>query len=463
MISLAFSDILIIVLFFLAVLFIGLKQKLKQKDSTEDFFLSERKVGLFLFILTNVSTWYGGILGIGEFTYRYGLLSWFTQGLPYYIFALIFAFVLAPKIRKASLFTIPDKIEEAYGKKTALSSAVIIYILVLPAAYMLMIAAIISLIFKIALPLSLFITFGVSSVYLFKSGYRSDLYTDAFEFFVMFAGFSILFIASGSNFGGYNYLQATLPHEFLSLTGGASITYISVWFFIALWTFGDPGFHQRCYAAKSPNVAKLGIIISVLLWAVFDFLTTATGLYARAALPDVENPLYAFPMLAEQILGPGLKGIFYSALFATILSTLNSNLFLSGTTIGRDFYFRMNPSAPESKIIFYTRLGILFSGVISIFLAWYFQSVVAIWYTIGSICIPGIILLIIGAYNERLRVNENFALAEIFLGAGAALVWFIIRSQFDAETLFYEIEPMLVGLFIASAVHFTGVIAHRRY
>ena len=112
MISFNSLDIIIIIIFFGIVLLIGFFSGRFTKSEADDYLLSGRKVGLFLFILTNVSTWYGGILGVGEFTYRYGIASWFTQGFPYYLFAFLFALFFARKIRAASLFTIPDKMSE---------------------------------------------------------------------------------------------------------------------------------------------------------------------------------------------------------------------------------------------------------------------------------------------------------------------------------------------------------------
>ena len=106
-------DFIILSAFFALLLIIGFIPQKEKEGDTEGYLLYNRKVGLFLFIMTNVSSWYGGILGVGEFTYKFGLLSWITQGLPYYIFALIFALLFAKKISKASLFTIPDKIEES--------------------------------------------------------------------------------------------------------------------------------------------------------------------------------------------------------------------------------------------------------------------------------------------------------------------------------------------------------------
>jgi len=119
MISFSVYDIIALTIFFLFLITIGFYFGRNSKNDVEDFFLSSRQVGLVLFVMTNVATWYGGILGVGEFVFRYGLLSWTTQGLPYYIFALGFAFLFAKKIRETNIATLPDKIFFTYGQSTA--------------------------------------------------------------------------------------------------------------------------------------------------------------------------------------------------------------------------------------------------------------------------------------------------------------------------------------------------------
>jgi SSS family solute:Na+ symporter len=238
-----------------------------------------------------------------------------------------------------------------------------------------------------------------------------------------------------------------------------SPTFIIVWFLIALWTFADPGFHQRCYAAKSGKVAVKGIIISIFFWALFDFLTTTTGLFAKAVLPDISNPVLAFPLFAEEVLPTGLKGIFYAALFATILSTLNSFLFLSGTTIGRDFIYRgvvpLSGTRPdESKLKYYTILGLIISGLLAILLAYLIPSVIEIWYTIGSLFIPAIILPVISAYYPKLRIEKKFILIEMIAAFAGSIIWYLVRSSFATVPFVNEIEPMLVGMFVAILIHF---------
>jgi len=460
MVSFSNADILIIIGFFALVILIGFIPK--GKSEAVDFLLSGRNVGLFLFVLTNVATWYGGILGVGEFTYRYGLLSWFTQGFPYYIFAILFGLFFAEKIRKTSLFTIPEKIGEVYGRKTGLLSALVVFVLVLPAPYLLMLTSLFKLIFGLNFYVALSVSLLVSVIYLFKGGFRSNLLTDAFEFFFMFGGFLVMIYVLFANFGTLNFLTEHLPPRHLELTGGASPAFIAVWFLIALWTFTDPGFHQRCYAARDGKTAKYGIIISVIFWLVFDFLTTTTGLYSRAILPNLSDPVNAFPLLAEKVLGSGAKGIFYAALFATILSTLNTHVFLSGTTLGKDFFYELFPRKSDAKISLYTKYGFLIASAISVIFVLYVRSIINMWYLVGSIFIPGMIFLIIGAYYSRYRVEEQTAFWELLLGSFSAFGWFWVRDVLPAHSLLKEIEPMIAGLFVAGGIHFYGMLQSRK-
>lgn len=459
MISFSPLDIAVILLFFVTLISIGFYSSRKITSGAEDYLLSGRNLGLVLFVLTTVSTWYGGIIGVGEFTYRYGLLSWFTQGLPYYIFAILFALFFAKKIRRASLFTIPDKIEMEYGKTAGIISSVIVFVLVTPAPYLLMAANLLVLTFDISLIPALIISIILSMSYLIKGGFRSNIYADAFQFFVMFGGFILIFVMSVLNYGGLDFISSNVPETHLEVTGGASTGFIIVWFLIAMWTFADPGFHQRSYAAKSGNIAVKGILISILFWFIFDFLTTSVGLYSRAVLPDIEQPVWAFPLLAEKLLAPGLKGIFYAALFATIISTLNSFFFLSATTISRDLIYKFQKQRNDSKLKYYTILGLIISGILSSVLAFYIPSVVEIWYTVGSLFIPGIIIPVISAYYPKFQIARNFIIGEMIIAITGSTTWYLFRTDLLPDITFLnEIEPMIVGLSLSLIIHLTGLL-----
>ncbi len=186
-------------------------------------------------------------------------------------------------------------------------------------------------------------------------------------------------------------------------------------------------------------------------------MTTSTGLYSRAVLPGISQPVQSYPLLAEKVLGPGLKGVFYAALFATIMSTLNSFLFLSGTTIGRDFIYKLNKNEDERKLKPYTILGLIISGILSIILAYFIPSVIEIWYTVGSFCIPGIILPVISSYYPKYRVQNRTIVLEMILASAGSIIWFIIRENFKLNDILNTIEPMLIGLTIALLIHIYGM------
>ena len=83
----------ILISYFIILIILGFaKRDASKPTAVNDYLLAGRKLSLPGFVITLVSTWYGGIIGIGENTYLYGLQTWTIFGLPYYLFAVFFAF-----------------------------------------------------------------------------------------------------------------------------------------------------------------------------------------------------------------------------------------------------------------------------------------------------------------------------------------------------------------------------------
>jgi solute:Na+ symporter, SSS family len=456
MVSLSIWDILVLSVYGCIVLFIGFKTSRNQNSDLSEYLLAGRRLSLPMFVATFVSTWYGGVLGVGEMTYRYGISNWVMQGLPYYIFGLIFAFTLAKKIRKTSLSTIPDKIEYEYDKKTSLLSSIFTFILVTPAPYILMIAVFLQLLFGLNLLISLIISSIISISYLYFGGFKSDVYTDIFEFFIMFLGIGIIIPFSYSSYGDFGKLFSNLPPLHLNWTGGNSIQYILVWFFIALWTMVDPTFHQRCYAAKNEKIAQRGILLSIIFWFIFDTLTTLTGLYSRAILPNLSEPMYAYPLLAEKVLPPFAKGFFYAGILATIMSTLNSYAFISAQSLGKDFWGRFKNINDDKIIQKYIKYSLIFSTVVSIILSFFIPSVINLWYTIGTAIVPALLIPLITCYYPKSKISSNQVFILMFLGwfiSTFSLLWGQVMKNGDIINYLFGMEPMYLGLISTSVIY----------
>src|SRR5712691_1233995 len=117
------------------------------RSAAVDYLVAGRRVTLPAFVATLVATWYGGILGVGEYSYRYGISNWLVFGVPYYLGAALFAIFFARRARRSELYTVPDQLDCAYGRPAALLGAVVIQVLSSPAPYVLMLGILIQMIF----------------------------------------------------------------------------------------------------------------------------------------------------------------------------------------------------------------------------------------------------------------------------------------------------------------------------
>jgi len=437
----------IFVFFIILIVCFGLLKSKKIERNSENFILAGRKLSLPGLIATLVTTWYGGILGIGENTYQFGIQTWIIFGCPYYIFAILFAFYLIPKIRDTKLLTIPDHFNLFYGKKTGIISAIYIFVLATPAPYLLSLGILLQYFFQIPLGWGVILASILSLLYVWNGGLSAVVKTDILQFIFMFVGFILLLVGSWKEFGAPTLLFSQLPKDLLSPTGGNSIQYIFVWFFIALWTFVDPGFHQRALAAESRKTARNGILISIGFWIIFDILTVITGLYAISILNNPDS-LFIYPLLALKVLPIGLVGIFFVSLFSIIMSTIDSFGLISATTFGRDILWRIETQRSKRlDPLNHIKKGLIISTFLSILLVMSIPSVVKLWYTIGSVFIPGLLLPYLFTLFKQ---KPNFCFTEwtLILPVLVSLIWYFF-GQINGS-YFLMIEPFYPGLIVSA-------------
>jgi SSS family solute:Na+ symporter len=435
-----------------------------RSEAAEDFLVAGRKLSLPAFVATLVATWYGGILGVGEFSYTQGLASWLALGVFYYICAIIYAFTLAAKIQSGGIqnahLTIADRLKMQYGKGVGVLSAVFIFVMITPAPYILITAILLQLIFGISLSVAIVVGTMLSVVYVFSGGLESVVKADVFQFLLMFFGFGVVVPFAVAKYGGFDFLKTHLPATHLMPTGTLSMQQVFVWGLIALWTFVDPNFFQRCLAARTPRTARNGILVSVLCWMVFDFLTCTAGLYARAALPDIV-PTMSYPLLAEAVLPAVWKGLFYTGMLATVMSTVSGYTFLSAMTIGRDFLSPlMSPArnageASATEVKRFVNWGMLITCIIGSVVAYLTQSVIGIWYTLGTIAIPALLFPLLSTFSPKWVMQKNLVMISILASASASIGWLvtgIVLGSLASPVYPFELEPMYAGLGLSAVI-----------
>ncbi|MBT5440345.1 MAG: hypothetical protein HOK88_03345, partial [Candidatus Marinimicrobia bacterium] len=209
-------DVSILIIYLVALAILGFIRSNHSHKDPEAYLLAGRKLSLPGFVVTLVATWYGGILGMGENTFSFGVQTWFIFGLPYYIFALLFALFLAARINQAKYISLPDQFHNRYGKTAGVISAIYILALASPAPYILSIGILIQFLSGLSFGISLIIATTISMSYIFTGGFNAVIRTDKLQFGFMFLGFALLLIYSIKMFGGYTQLAMALPKSHLS-------------------------------------------------------------------------------------------------------------------------------------------------------------------------------------------------------------------------------------------------------
>ena len=448
----------LIVLYFAFLAAVWLRL-LGRRRGVVDYLVAGRAVTLPALVATLVTTWYGGILGVGEYSYRYGLANWLVFGVPYYVGALLFAVLFARRAREAELFTIPDLLERHYGRGPAFAGALLVFLTSAPAAYVLMLGTLFASMFGLPLVPCVLGAAVLSLFYIDRGGLRAVVFTDQVQFVLMYLGFFVIVGFLIAQHGGLGFLRAHLPATHFMWHGGNPPAAIFVWYVIALSTLVDPGFWQRAYAARDPRIARNSVLWSILCWAVFDFLTTTTGLYARAVLPHLKDPVFAFPELARVTLPPVALGLFYLAMIATVMSTIDSYGFIAATTLGRDVIWRLRRGASEDRIPFYSRIGLGLATAFATVLAVAEQSVIGLWHDLGSVTTPAMLLPVGTALLGRGRLPAGWTLASMAAAFAVSLYGVAARNLTPrgAPPLpLSAIEPIYLGLATSFACYAAG-------
>ena len=414
----------------------------KEKNSPLELLLMGRKLTLPLFVATLVATWYGGIFGVTALTFEKGIYNFLTQGIFWYFSYLIFALFLVKKIRSHRALTVAGLAGELFGSKAEKITALLNFLNLLPIAYTISLGLFLQALFGGSLFINTTIGIALVTLWSLWGGFRAVVFSDLVQFVFMILGVVLVVVFAWINMGHPLTLIDKLPASHFDWTGGETLTSILVWGFIAFSTLVDPNFYQRCLAAESEEVAKRGILISTVIWFLFDCCTTLGALYARAALPTA-NPQNAYLVFSMQIVPEGIRGLILSGILATILSTLDSYLFNAATCLSYDFL-----SLKEKFKFWHHHIALIYVALISIILSSFFDgNVVAVWKTLGSFSAACLLFpLLVAQWRPGVISERRFCWA-VSIGCFGIVSWKIINQLYSIAS----IDEFYIGLVLTTA------------
>jgi len=440
--NLNFYDFWVIAIYFLLSLIlptiIGKIQKTTD-DSQDEYFMAGRRLTLPVFVATLVSTWYGSIFAVSEMAYKHGLGEWLCQGVFWYIAYFIFVFFYIKKIREKKFFTIPEILENKFGRKTSLLGAFVILILQSPVTYIISMALIAQMIFGLPMWLSAFVGLIVPLIYTFNGGFKADIYTDCLQFVLMFIGIAIVLPFTINHFG-FDYIVSNFPAGHLKIGGEIKFEIIIAWALIACWTFIDTGFYQRTLAAKSLETAQRGVLIAIVFWVIFDLMICFLGILAFIVLPNTDARL-ALPNLANMVLPNGLKGLFIVGVLSTVMSTFDSLLFSSAMCFTKDIYQKYFKTNDSNHLIKVNKIAMLLVALFAFVASLNCHSLIKFMYYKGSIGISALFLPLSLALLAPEKINSRKAFRSIVCGLLACISTITLK-----ELHLIDIEPAFIGL-----------------
>ncbi|UHQ98257.1 sodium/proline symporter (plasmid) [Natrinema zhouii] len=259
--------------------------------------------------------------------------------------------------------------------------------------------------FDLSWELSAIIMGTIITVYTVAGGFKAVAFSDFIQGILVVLGTVVFVIWTMLLVGGpvilFNRLSSIDP-MLVSFTGGSEgfVLFSSLmnWGFIGMYYFGSPHSLIRFFAIdESSNVR------SAMVWSGFAQLIVAVaavfvGLSARVLLegPLLADEELAFSTLAIAELTPVAAAFMLAAVVGLLMSTGDSQLLMSATTVSRDLYERaLDKDITDQKSKRIARISVLALGLIATAIASFnissvLQIVIYAWAGLGATFGPAI-------------------------------------------------------------------------
>ncbi len=419
--------------YFLILFGIGIYATRFIKDST-DFLLAGRRLGIVLATAALTATHFGGgfVMGTGEWGFDYGL-----TGIAYAVGGalsfFLLAFVSARKMRRLSMFTVPDYLEKRYQSKTvrllgALLSLVAI-VGIIGAQVWASQGALgilgIDPTYAAAIATLLFI------VYTAASGLWGVTLTDAFQLLIIFIGVPVAGVMGVMEAGGFEGIREGIAGLELGMTadayfqplGAGTAMVIAAILPTIMYTLIGQDFYQRLFAARDEDTSFYAAILSGVILTAFAIFPTLTGMASRGIFGDEIAAAEAVPMLVTEVLPLGVGTLIVAAIIGAIMSTADSLLVAGTSHITHDIYAELiNPDVEEDskKMLFLSRLWTVILGVLALVMALTFEAIIDLLLMSYTLYSAGVFIpVVLGLYWKR--GNATGAILGIVAGSAAGI------------------------------------------
>lgn len=416
--TLSSVDILILLLYFVLVLFIGFYVR-DSANTSEEFFLAGREMTAWIAGLSFVSANLGSLelMGWAGSAYQYGILAthWYWVGaIPAMLFLGI---VMMPFYYISKTHSVPGYLQLRFGESSrALSAVSFAFMTILMSGVnMYAMAVVMQTVLGWNITFSIWIGAVTVAIYVMLGGLRSAIINEVLQFILIWAGAAMIPILGLIEAGGWSNLKAQIAHNV------GSTAYTHMW--STLGTFkGNPmgiqwtgivfglgaiisfGYWttdflvvQRVLSANNLRAAKMAPIIGAAFKMAVPLIVIVPGLIALGLTTADGHPIYhlvagdvaaktgehaydtVLPLMLIRYCPPGLLGLGVTALVAGFMSGMAGNVSAFSTVWTYDLYGAyINKKATDSHYVFMGRASTVVGMLISIATAYLVMNAASI-------------------------------------------------------------------------------------
>ena len=405
---LAFSDWLIIALYFVVSGAIGLAYTRKAGQSLADYFVSGRSLPWWLAGTSMVATTFAADtpLVVAGLVAKYGVAGnwlWWNGAFS----GVLTVFFFARLWRRAGVLTDVEFAELRYGGRPAavLRGFRAIY-LAIPINLIIMgwVTRAMVNILHISLNIdpwkAAIFLFGVTALYSVFGGLWGVIVTDLFQFVFAMGGSILLAVLAVQSIGGLDALTAQAAAHFGSTeaafgvippldAGWLPVTTLVVWLSVQWWAAWYPGQEpggggyvvQRILSAKDERHGLLATLwFTIAHYALRPWPWILVGFVGLLRYPGLANPEDGYVHVMVDILPSPFKGLLLAAFAAAYMSTISTHLNWGASYLVNDVYLRfVRPNASPRAQVFASRAATAVLMVCSLVVMGFLSSVEQGW------------------------------------------------------------------------------------
>lgn len=207
---------------------------------------------------------------------------------------------------------------------------------------------------------------------------------------------------------------------------------LGVWY----WC-GDQTIVQRVLGARSLKDAQIGPLFAAALKILPVFILVLPGVLGYVLFSDeIKHANDTFPVLVNQLMPVGLKGLLTAALLAALMSTIAAALSSAGSLVSIDIVKRNRPSTPDAMLVKIGRITAVVVMLIAI--SWSpviarFSSIFEALNVLLTVVSPPITTVFVWGVLWK-RGNHQAAIASFIGGFILGLIVFLLDFPLIGDT-----------------------------